>query len=176
MSGFDLVIHVGEITQLVKNIRARIGDPSPLMADTLLLFERSTALNFQAQGRPDKWDDLAPSTERRRFAKAMRGRGGVIGSLGVLGSIEILRDNGLLLQSVTGTLSGPFEVADGFGISDKYTAELGTNRPGADALQVGNPANNLVARPYMLIQPQDEEDIAGMTADFLLGVGPYSLA
>jgi phage gpG-like protein len=93
-----------------------------------------------------------------------------------IGSMKILRDWGLLWQSVGGNATGAFTTEDGFAASDDLTASIGTNRPGADALQLGFPGNNLPARPYILFQDEDEEDIADMAMDFMLKRGPYVVA
>lgn len=88
-----------------------------------------------------------------------------------IGSIQILRDTGRLLMGVGGGQSGDFETEDGFGIRpDKYTAVLGTNHPGAEALQF------IIAggRPFLLFQDQDEEDIMDASVQFVMGTGPYS--
>lgn len=91
-----------------------------------------------------------------------------------VGSIQILRNKGLLFQSVGGNAAGAFEAAGGFGEADKFTATLGTNRPGADALQGGVPEHNLPARPFLLLQPQDETDAADIGIQFMLRTGPYA--
>lgn len=174
---YSIVYQAGAVVEVVTLVQSRLEDATELMADVLLLLIRSTQLNFDAQGRPDQWADLAPSTTRARFAKGMKGRGAKAkGSLAVLGSIQILRDTGLLMQSLGEGRSGSFETADGFGESDKFTATLGTNRPGADALQTGVPERNLPAREYVLFQAQDYDDIGQMHEDFVLGLGPYSVA
>lgn len=175
MTSFVLQYQLGDVAEILSVMESRFEDASELMADALLLMIRSTQLNFDEQGRPQQWDDLAQSTTTRRFRKAMGGRSArAQGSLAVLGSIQILRDTGLLMQSLGEGASGSFETADGFGESDKYTATLGTNRPGADALQVGNPAGNLPSREYMLFQAQDEEDLGQMHEDWVMGAGPYA--
>jgi len=172
---FTLQYQLGEVSHLLTMVETRADDPSDLMADHLLLLIRSTQLNFEEQGRPVPFAELAPSTERRRFAKGMKGKGAkALGSLAVLGSTQILRDTGLLMQSLGAGASGPFEAADGFGESDKFTAVLGTNRPGADALQVGYAPNNLPSREYVLFQEQDETDLLRMTEDWMMGTGPYA--
>jgi len=173
---FSVTYQLGEVTGILAMVEARMEDASDLMADALLLSIRSTQLNFEEGGRPVPFAELAESTERRRFAKAMKGSGAkASGSLGVLGSLQILRDTGLLMQSLGAGAQGSFESADGFGESDEKSATLGTNRPGADALQTGYPPNNLPGREYVLFQAQDEEDLLAMTEDWLMGTGSYAV-
>lgn len=170
-----LKIHVGDVVQTLTVIEAALADPAPLMRDVLLVMIRSTQLTFEAQGRPQRWDDLADSTIRRRFAVARGARGAASqGSLAILSSIQILRNTGLLLQSVGGRATGAFAEADGFGDSDETSAIIGTNRPGADALQLGHSRGYFPPRVFLLIQDQDEQDIVDMSADWFLQVGPYA--
>jgi phage gpG-like protein len=172
---FVVRVQVGEVVEVLTLIESAFDDPTPLMRDVLLVMIRSAQLTFEAQGRPTRWHDLAESTIRGRFKKAMKGPGAKsLGSLGVLGSILILRDTGLLFQSIGGNAVGAFEGADGFGEADRLSATIGTNRPGADALQLGAPENNLPAREYLLFQPQDEDDIADMSIAWMMRQGPYA--
>ncbi len=177
MTDIRLEYHLADATALLGNIHVRLEDPSDLTADFLLLMIRSTQLNFEEGGRPSPFAELAPSTERRRFYKGMKGKGAKAkGSLGVLGSIQILRDTGLLMQSLGASASGSFQTADGFGESNKFSAVLGSNRPGADALQTGYAPNNLPGREYILFQPQDVGDMTQMAEEWLTGSGPYAFA
>lgn len=155
MASFTINIQVADVVKTLTLIQDAFHDPSELMKDVLLVMLRSTQQNFEAQGRPERWQPLAQSTIDRR-----RGGGK---------DVKILRDTGLLLQSVGGSAAGAFEAEDGFGESDKFTAAIGTNRPGAEALQL------VIAggRVFLLFQDQDEEDIMDMASDWFLRVGPY---
>jgi hypothetical protein len=172
-----LQYQLGDVTRVLHMMEARFEDASDLMADHLLLLIRSTQLNIEEQGRPQPFAPHADSTIRRRFGKAMKGKGAKAGgTLAALGSIMILRDTGLYMQSLGAGASGSFEAANGFGESDKFTATLGTNRPGADALQMGYEPNNLPGREHVLFQAQDDIDLLQMTEDFFMGTGPYAEA
>lgn len=174
MTEVRLEYHLADAQHLVGSITTRLEDPSDLTADYLLLMIRSTQLNFEEQGRPLPFAELAPSTIERRFTKGMKGKGAKAkGSLAVLGSIQILRDTGLLMQSLGASANGPFETDGGFGESDKFSAVIGSNRPGADALQTGYAPHNLPGREYILFQAQDVDDMQQMAQDWLTGSGPY---
>jgi phage gpG-like protein len=174
---FTLQYQLGDVTRVLHMMEARFEDASDLTADWLLLMIRSTQLNIEEQGRPQPFAPHADSTIRRRFGKAMKGKGAKAGgTLAALGSIMILRDTGLLMQSLGAGSSGAFESADGFGESDEFTATLGTNRPGADALQTGYEPNNLPGREYVMFQEQDETDLLRMTEDWTMGTGAYAEA
>jgi len=174
MATFTVTFQVGDVIQTLELVQASARDPSPFMSDVLLLMIRSTQLTFQAQGRPDRWNDLAESTVKARFRRAARGRGAAaFGSLGILGSIRILQDRGNLLQSVGGGASGPFSTSDGFGESDEFSAVIGTNHPGWRN-QFPDTRGWRDARLFLLWQDQDEEDVAAMGMDWFLRVGPYA--
>lgn len=173
---FTLQLQAGDVLLQTKRIETAAKDASPLMKDVLLLMIRSTQLNFQSQGRPDRWDDLKESTERRRFKRASKRKGASkLGSLGVLASMLILRDTGRLMQSLGEGRSGEFDAKGGFGETDDFNATLGTNAPGWQN-QEDDTRGWRDARPFILFQTQDEEDIADMGMDFLMGRGPYAAA
>jgi phage gpG-like protein len=169
-----LGVQLGDSLDTLAQIEAALGDATPLMQDLLLLMIRSTQLNFEAQGRPLPWAPHAESTIRRRFGFAMKQKGAKAkGTLAVLGSIWILRDQGLLAQSVGGGASGPFQSADGFGASDEHSAVIGTNRPGWQN-QFDDSRGWREARPFILWQDQDEEDAGAMGMDWIMRTGPYA--
>lgn len=180
---YTLQYQLGDAVKTLTVTEARLEDASDLMADALLLMIRSTQLNFEEQGRPQPFYPLAQSTIDKRLGVSAGKFAGGSGKSAVkkqnkyfamVGAIQILRDTGLLMQSLGAGSSGAFEAADGFGESDKTSATLGTNRPGADALQTGYAPNNLPAREYVLFQEQDDEDLLAMAEDFFTASGPYA--
>lgn len=175
MAVLTIYIEIGDVIAKLTLIETRLDDPTVMMKDLLLLGIRSTGQNFQAQGRPARWDDLAPSTERRRFARAARARGASSrGSLAILASIRILQNTGLLLQSVGGGASGSFSKGGGTGESSRYEMSISTNNPGAWN-QFPNLRTGAPARVMILWQPQDVEDASDMQNDFIMHRGPYAL-
>jgi phage gpG-like protein len=181
-----LRLKVGDAVETVLAVETALADPSELMADILLVMLRSTQLTFQESGRPDRWTPLAQSTIDQRLRSNSKGRAIVRNAnkklsgkaavkaqnayFAASGNVQILRDTGALLLSLGGSASGAFQTEDGFGESDQFTAELGTNHPGAEALQF------VIAggRPFLLIQTVDEEDIMDMSVQFVLQEGPYA--
>lgn len=126
----------------------------------------------RADGRRSIKNDQTERSRRLKYYRKLFGRSDKYYT--ALGSIQILRDRGLLAQSVGGSAAGPFEAAEGFGEVTRTSAIIGTNRPGSDALQRGNPERNLPARPFLLIQVQDEVDVADIGIQFMLRTGPYA--
>lgn len=187
MPDLSIRVQVGDAVEVVMGIASQLEDPSPLMQDALLIMIRSTQLTFEAQGRPTRWTPLAQSTIESRLRKNAGGRAALKGAndrtltgkkavaaqekyFAAAGSIQILRDTGRLLMSVGGGQAGAFEDEQGFGESDQFTATLGTNHPGAEALQF------IIAggRPFLVIQETDEEDIMDASVQFVMMTGPYA--
>lgn len=166
-------VQLGDTLETLELIEDALSDATPLMQDLLLLMIRSTQLTFEAQGRPLPWAPHAESTIRRRFGRAMKQKGAKAqGTLAVLGSIWILRDEGLLAQSVGGSASGPFEGADGFGASDEHSAVIGTNRPGWQN-QFDDTRGWREARRFLDWQDIDEKDAGAMSMDWIMRTGAY---
>ena len=96
--------------------------------------------NFQEQGRPKKWQALAPAT----LAKRRRGEG--------QGGAQILIDRGDLKNSNSTRLSG-------------NSLEVGTNKDQAARLHFGYPGgkgrghSKTPARPFLLFQDEDVDAI-----------------
>ena len=101
----------------------------------------SIQMNFQAQGRPQKWTPLAPRTLARR--RRGKGRGGP----------RILIDTARLKNSINAKLvSGP-GVAVGTNVI--YARRQHSGYPGGK----GRGLSKTPARPFMLLQPEDIESI-----------------
>lgn len=175
MSKLALYLDVGGVKQRLDIIEHRLDDPTDLMKDVLLLAIRSVALNFESQGRPQRWADLAESTERARFRRASKGkRARSMGSLAVLGSMQILRVTGLLTQSWGEGQRGPFSAGGGHGESDRTTMTLATSNPGAWN-QFPNLRTGAPARVMAIWQDVDREDVLAMASDFVLARNVYAI-
>jgi phage gpG-like protein len=192
-TSFTMSFQAGDAVRVLTVMQTAMDNPTELMRDILLVMIRSTQLNFEAGGRPTRWTSLQPSTILRRLRRTQKGRSAVSKLnksatsgkavprqmdtvLALMASIQILRDTGLLFQSVGAGAGGEFSTADGFGVAEKYAAILATNRPGADAHQLGYPEGNIPERPFFLLQPEEEGDIADMGMQWLMRTGPYALA
>lgn len=194
-TSFTMSFQAGEVVRVLTVMQTAMDNPTELMRDILLVMIRSTQLNFEAGGRPTRWTSLQPATILRRLRRTQKGRAAVKKLnkaatkgkpdavptqmdtlLGLMASVQILRDTGLLFQSVGAGASGEFSTSDGFGVAEKYAAILATNRPGADAHQLGYPEGNIPERPFFLLQPEEEGDIADMGMQWLMRTGPYALA
>ena len=174
MPDISLRIQVGDVVEVVQAIESQLADPTVLMVDSLLFMIRATQQRFEAQG--PGWAALAQSTiEALKGAndRSLSGKKAVAAQnayFAAAGSIQILRDTGRLLMSVGGGQSGAFEDEQGFGESDQFTATLGTNHPGAEALQF------VIAggRPFLIFDDQVEDDIMDASVQFVMATGPYA--
>ena len=194
-TSFTMSFQAGDVVRVLTVMQTAMDNPTELMRDILLVMIRSTQLNFEAGGRPTRWTSLQPATILRRLRRTQKGRAAVKKLnkaatkgkpdavptqmdtlLGLMASVQILRDTGLLFQSVGAGASGEFSTSDGFGVAEKYAAVLATNRPGADAHQLGYPEGNIPERPFFLLQPEEEGDISDMGMQWLMRTGPYALA
>src|SRR5205085_562324 len=134
------------LSRLVSRVRQLATDARhverPMRAAGEVL-RRSIEQNFRAQGRPQKWQGLATSTLARR--RRGRGRGGP----------QILIDSARLKNSISYRL-----VTEG--------VEVGTNVKYAPRQHFGYPGGagrghaHTPARPFMMVQPDDVEIIAGI--------------
>ena len=173
MTSIRLQIQVGDVRDTLKSIHLAFADASPFTGDVLGIMLRSTQLNFEQQGRPKKWDELAPSTKRARMRKLAAGGRSKKKLAQLAGSMLILRNTGHLLQSVGGGASGPFEQQGGFGQSDRDSAIIGTDNPGGYN-QWPNPRTGAPARLIFVWQDQDERDVLEMADDWFTRSGPYA--
>jgi hypothetical protein len=186
MPDISIRVQIGDAVEVVHGIRVRLEDPTALMKDWLLLMIRSTHLTAEAQGRPSPWHFLAQSTIEGRLRRNAKGRAILKGATGksgaaavkgqnkffaAVGEMKILRVTGRLMMGVGDVAAGAFENGSGFGESDQFTATLGSNHPGAFALQF------IIAggRPFLLFQDVDEQDGMDITQQFVMGTGPYAV-
>lgn len=140
-----------EVTSQLSALQARLeqayealdGDKSPILEVIAGIVERSAQQRFIDKKSPDgiKWADLADST-----LEAKNGRG------------SILVDRGDLMGSITAFASDD-------------TVEVGADRDYAKYHQTGtNNADGslrMVARPFLGLSEEDENDIRDVLNDFL---------
>lgn len=125
-------------------IEAAASNLEPAMKASGVYMLGSVERNFKAQGRPQKWQALAPSTLARR--RKGPGKGGA----------QILINEGLLKGSVT--------TADAIQTSSGSMV-IGTNKVQAARMHFGYPGGpgrghaKTPARPFLLFQDEDVEAI-----------------
>lgn len=192
MTSVNLRFQIADVAHTLGGIETRLEDPSPLMQDVLLVELRSVQRRFEAQGSPERWHELAQATIQQRLGRTAKGRKAreavdlrrtkLSGKKAVasqnryiqqVGAMQILRNTGLLLQSIGGSASGPFSTADGRGESDQTTAGITTSNPGAWN-QFANARTGAPARIIFAWEEQDVDDVQAMAADFVTMRGSYA--
>ncbi len=131
--------HLLELAKKAENLR-------PVMKNIAGILAYSTEENFKAEGRPDKWVDLAESTKKERQKKG--------------------HWPGQILQ-VTGQLASSVNT-----YYDNDCAIIGSNLDYAAIHQLGgnagkNHSAEIPARPYSLLQQEDEKNIIDEITNYL---------
>ncbi len=149
-----------------KDLRRRLGQArrgmknfTPWLKQSALIVIESVQTNFDEGGRPD-WVELSEETIRKRGSGKTKG-----------GSVETLRDEGILMASVT----SPRTHEDGVYEIDNFSVEVGTSRKQAGPLHHGTRDGHIPPRPFMFMQELDEQRITILLVDFLdksLGPSP----
>ena len=131
--------HLLELAKKAENLR-------PVMKNIAGILAYSTEENFKAEGRPDKRVDLAETTQKERQKKG--------------------HWPGQILQ-VTGQLASSVNT-----YYDNDCAIIGSNLDYAAIHQLGgnagkNHAAEIPARPYILLQQEDEKNIIDEITNYL---------
>lgn len=177
-SGISLSVTIkdAELKRLLKEMEIRGKNLTPLFKKFAILMTRSFNDNFRQEGRPTKWKALSKNTVAGRRKKSSR----------------ILQDKGFLRQSVLAK-SGPGNIRKftrdslTMGTRNKVAAwhQFGTkpyvivprNKKALSfmtasgrvfAKKVNHPG--LVARPFIMIQQEDEDAMAKVTLDHMTEV------
>ena len=143
---------VADVTTMLQGVSDRMIDETPAMQAIETVMLRSAQLNFVEQGRPTPWVPLKEATVKQR-----RGNGE---------GAQILRDTGLLMQSIAPGAGNEYSTRD----VTPQSVQIGTNRPGASAHQYGSA--RMPQRMFLEHQEQDISDYKIIIADFLVhGLG-----
>jgi phage virion morphogenesis protein len=142
----EIKIDNKDVETKLLNLAKRGENLRPLMQNIAGIFAYSTEENFKAEGRPDKWIDLAESTKKQR-TKTGHYPG------------QILQVQGLLASSISTYF-------------DDESAVIGSNSDYAAIHQLGGNAGKskkvqIPARPYLKLTDDDFEEILNETTNFL---------
>ena len=160
-STITVTIDDREVSRMLAQLKARLGKTKPLMTVIGETIRTSVERNFAAGGRPG-WE---PSTRVRQY-------GG-----------QTLSDTGRLRRSFT-VASGNGWSAVGTNVSYAAIHQLGgktkphiikpkkkkaLKTPYGIFKQVKHPGSEIPARPFLMVQEEDWEEIKATIADFLKG-------
>ena len=127
-TGFGIVVVHDGITPSLKRLAAALENPGPAFRTIANVLDRSVKKNFRAEGRPQKWDALKPST-----AGTVKSRSSSLKTRKVRtkrrGTAHILRDTGRLAQSIQTRSSRDFAEVGAPGVI-AAVHQYGTNRAG----------------------------------------------
>ena len=191
MAGVTLDIKIKDsgIQKLLDDIQRRMGDLTPAMKIIGQIVRTSIVRNFERGGRPGKWAPLSPVTQARRKGKKIlmvRGLGG-----GMAGSIHARADKAKVVIGTNkiyaavhqfGANKGSFGTVEA-GIKThmrKITQAFG--RPvkphkitvRAHTRKTKLPWGDIPARPFMVVQDEDWDEIRESLNDFILAGGKHA--
>ena len=189
MAGVSLDIKIKDhgVQKLLTDIQRRMGDLTPVMKIIGQIVRTSIVRNFEKGGRPTQWKPLSPATLTRRKGRAKilmdRGLGG-----GLAGSIHDRADK----DKVTIGTNKIYAAVHQFGAKKgsfgtveanikahvrKITQAFGRSiKPrkitvGAHTRKMKLPWGDIPARPFMMVQPEDWDEIKESLNDFILARG-----
>lgn len=142
----EIKLNNTEIEKYLLELAKKAENLHPVMKNIAGILAYSTEENFKSEGRPDKWIDLAESTKKQREKK-----GHWPG--------QILQVSGQLASSINTYY-------------DNDSAVIGSNLDYAAIHQLGGQAGknksvDIPARPYILLQKEDEKNIIDAITDYL---------
>lgn len=151
-----------ELKAKVRNAEDKFSDLRKPLEQCGIWMYKSIDKNFQAQGRPNAWAPHAPLTVK------LRGTGA-----------KILQDSGKLRQSVTskGASGSKYQLSKNQLVIGSNLKARGSSRLLGEIQQYGLPAGvhkvfgrkggGIPARPFMMIQPEDEKMFEKIFKDYI---------
>jgi phage virion morphogenesis protein len=131
---FRLTLNPRPLQLRLEALADRLSDLEGLLERVAPLAARAIERNFDAEGRPLPWPPLAPATLRRKPP-----------------GLKILERTGRLRRSIRTRVEASAIV-------------LSTDVPYAAAHQFGVPRHRLPARPFLVLTPEDQEEVAQAVA------------
>lgn len=184
-------IDTTQIDQLLRQLQARIQDPTPVLAEIGEILLVSIQRNFEAGGRPKAWARLAKSTIAQRV-KVKKWPGKILqrsGSYGLLGSVnkrvgkDFVSVGANKVYATThqfGARKGQFgkhqvtipahkrRIQKATKKGAKYATKTRIGMVKAHTRTMTIPWGNIPARPFLLIQDADMVDIKETINDFMV--------
>ncbi len=147
----EIKVDTRALEKLFKQLAARTSNTRPAMLAIAQTLQESIEKNFNVGGRP-KWQPLSKSRINQRSKVHSRGEGKPTKATW---PGQVLVDLGLLEDSISSRATND-------------TAIVGANRDYAAAMQLGVPAKNIPARPFLAIQPEDIKEAEAILLRHLL--------
>jgi phage gpG-like protein len=171
-----------DANKIVRQIEERVIDLTPALNDIGNMLTTSILRNFEEGGRPS-WVDLKPSTWARKTTTKILVESGMRG--GLMGSIGYdLENSGRRLIVGAIQYEVPYAAAHQFGLKGRIEQSIAAHTRAAHVRRTkrGPVAvkehqvsahtrtinQNIPARPFVVIQPEDLIEIEQIIRDFLL--------
>ncbi len=162
-----------EIEATMAGFMERMKNPSAFLKSAGALMLESVQRNFIEGGRPERWKPVSDVTYYLRYKYKARFKTALDGTLKrltkksadnfVSGGAEPLRDTGVLMTSIA-----PKETTNN-------SISIGTNQPQAELLHSGGIAKGFMhgtaivpARPFLIIQDADKENLGKILKEFVM--------
>lgn len=166
MSGVTLKWTMRDILEQVFGVEKRLRDRPKMLRIVGQILVSSVQRNFEVGGRPDKWEPLSEATlKKRRGSSPLRvqGMGG-----GLMGSIhaKVVGDEVHVGTNKVYAATHQFGAKQGFGTvmakvgaHTRNTKKYGTVKVKAHERKQKVPWGDVPARPFLLVQDEDRENI-----------------
>jgi phage virion morphogenesis protein len=155
MAGVTMMIDDSELQRDLKGVRDRLGNAQPAFEVIGEMARTSIVRNFEEEGRPEKWAPLSPATLARRskagqILRVQGFAGGLMGSI----NAQAAPDNALI---------GTNKI---YGAVQHFGAKKGAF--GRTSKGAPIPWGDIPARPYMVLQEEDETRAVRILGNFVL--------
>ncbi len=178
MPGTHITIHDAEVKASLNGMAVRSRDLSRGMKLIAALVLASVQRNFEVGGRPSKWAPLKPSTLKKR-----KSGGGPLVVQGFAGGLlQSVHAESDATRAIVGTDKiyaavhqfGAAKGSFGMGLAGSFRRKgiMGSLERGGGwdlSSQRPLPWGDIPARPFLVLQAQDREDILETLAKFVLG-------
>jgi phage virion morphogenesis protein len=186
MAGVSLNVTIKDerIKRLLGDIQRRMGDLTPAMKIIGQIVRTSFVRNFEKGGRPSKWAPLSPVTLARRKGRKIlmdRGMGG-----GLAGSIHDRASKDEVTVGTNKIYAALHQFGAKKGSFGTVEAEIKAHmrkitkifgRPvkprkvavRAHTKKMKLPWGDIPARPFIMVQPEDWDEIRESLSDYILG-------
>ena len=177
MSGVTITINAEQLQAQIQAIAKRCGSARPAMEIVGSIVRSSVVRNFELEGRP-KWKPLSPATVRQRgAAHPILRRQGLAG--GLAGSISYQAEDDRVRIGTNKVYAAvhQFGARKGhFGTKSVRVREHVRQMPGGRQARVRAhnrrqplPWGDIPARPFLIIQNEDWDEMLAALKDYVLG-------
>jgi phage virion morphogenesis protein len=178
MAGTVIQFRDEKAQKLLRRVARELKDTTPLMRIIGSIIRTSVVRNFELEGRP-QWAALSPITAKRRGAEGpILRRQGAAG--GLMGSINIEASDGRVSVGTNKIYAAVHQFGARAGSFGRKRVSVrrhtrrnrrgGTSEVAAHSREMAFPWGDIPARPFLMVQPEDMQEITAAAADYLEGL------